>query len=856
MAGSETRGIFARAETHVAEATPRQLALFREKVPDHIPVTVHGLPDIAAMKAAGMDAHVAEYDRRVRALAEWDRHHEAGVSKGDCDRIVAGALGVSARTVRNWRALAKAGHAGLVPAWGNRRGTTTLPYELQREVKDFYLDPRRPTMAQTYRHVVTSWYAGDGRELPHRTTVERFIREHVKPIEKLTFREGRRAYRAHAEPKVTRELPAHPNEVWCADHRIWDVMVLDETKAGKPRPRRPWVTMIVDVHSAAIVGYRICRTPSAVSVAHALRMAIGVFGLPEKFVRDNGREFTAKRLGGKPERLRNPHARDLADSNRWPACLPEEVERSGIWQILGVELITALPYHPWSKPIESIFHAFSRQWENLLPGWTGRDARARPEILAKHMAEGKILRWSEFEHTFDCEVGHWNVKHVCGDRDRPPFAYYEGHVARVPSPDTLAFLLQDVRKGGRVTAKGVQLGGRHYWSDELAIYVGDRVDIRWDPGDPKWAFAYTSDDRVIALQPLPTATWAGFNEANAIAKRGARIQRAYLAERHREIAGACDVEGKDPTGAFRTVAARIRREQMGPIAEGYTAEVQQKAIAEAAEPDEEWTTIYERDPELRRIRELRRKLGDDTAPKPVTPAPADPGMMALHYASRLTLDEGMCERAHTRAQKLVRKLGKAVAEPFWNARGDRSAPAVLEALEDVGRILHTKGGWRALQAAHEADRNFLTYFLSVPEDEPQVEDGRGKPVTRPRTLAEHVVDLAERDDDPGSPAGLVAYCLRRLQLTRAHAECDDDRLRWGPDAIRDAVVRVKRDLVDLHEQGRLAEAHPEDLGVLAQLGILSERTARELDVHDMRALVVPADVAAIGQLWEGRRVAC
>ena len=103
-----------------------------------------------------------------------------------------------------------------------------------------------------------------------------------------------------------------------------------------------------------------------------------------------------------------------------------------------------------------------------------------------------------------------------------------------PSPDTLSFLLQDVRQG-RVSAQGVKLGGRWYWSDELALLVGARVTVRGWPG-AEWAFVYSPDDRVIAVRPKPLADWqTADGPANRLARRGAKAQRAYLGAVRREL---------------------------------------------------------------------------------------------------------------------------------------------------------------------------------------------------------------------------------------------------------------------------------------------------------------------------------
>ena len=114
------------------------------------------------------------------------------------------------------------------------------------------------------------------------------------------------------------------------------------------------VDVTCDVASAAFVGWRVSLQPNAAVVCHSVLNAIQRFGLPEHWLRDNGKEFTAKRLGGKPLRgsLADPAPADLGDAERWPALAPDDVVNSTVWQHLGVQLHTAIPYSSGRKLVE------------------------------------------------------------------------------------------------------------------------------------------------------------------------------------------------------------------------------------------------------------------------------------------------------------------------------------------------------------------------------------------------------------------------------------------------------------------------------------------------------------------------
>jgi transposase InsO family protein len=64
---------------------------------------------------------------------------------------------------------------------------------------------------------------------------------------------------------------ARANAMWQADHTPLDVLLLDETGT----PAKPWLTVIEDDYSRAIVGYRLSfQEATALTTALTLRQAI------------------------------------------------------------------------------------------------------------------------------------------------------------------------------------------------------------------------------------------------------------------------------------------------------------------------------------------------------------------------------------------------------------------------------------------------------------------------------------------------------------------------------------------------------------------------------------------------------
>lgn len=586
-----------------------------------IPVTPDGVPDEAAMEVQAPQ-HLATYRRRMRAVAlAQERVENADYGElGAAWREVANIVGKSARTIRRWcNDLEEYGPVALVPERGKDRGESrVIDGELDRKIREFWLQQDRPSVTQVWWDVVKPHCEGAG-QIPHISTVRRHIKRSVKPLEEAVFRYGERAYKVHHQPKVRRDLDKiSVNECWVADHRKLDVFVLKDGTAI-----RPWLTAIVDWKSAAMVSWRICERPGADTVCHALRTALLQVGPADYFYRDNGKEFVAKRLGGKPDRLKKASADDLEAADRWPAGMPGEVLEASVWDLLGIQMITAIPYSSWSKIIEPLFGAYAKRYENRIPGWCGSDAKERPERLQRDIDQGNLLTWDQFGEAFARLMQDYHTSRPVGDRDKPPLAYYAGYEARIPSEQTVDMLLQDQRRA-KVYPDGITLeyrGEKHlFWCSDLALWSGARLDLRWDPARPADGLvAYLPTGERLAVPLAEKAHPLEYGEVNIERRRAAKQQREHLAAVRDEISGACSVEELDRFGMRRMVVARKeaeanemggdgpkRKQQDLPAAD---AEAQRQA--EARERGEDVEPADERDPYgevADRYGRLRKKL--------------------------------------------------------------------------------------------------------------------------------------------------------------------------------------------------------------------------------------------------------
>src|SRR5207237_1304264 len=112
--------------------------------------------------------------------------------------------------------------------------------------------------------------------------------------------EGTKAYSDSFDLVHRREADG-PNVIWQADHSELDILVKDE----QGKPRKPWLTIILDDYSRAVAGYFLFfSAPSAIQTALALRLAIWrkpqpgwhICGIPQVLYTDHGSDFTFRHL--------------------------------------------------------------------------------------------------------------------------------------------------------------------------------------------------------------------------------------------------------------------------------------------------------------------------------------------------------------------------------------------------------------------------------------------------------------------------------------------------------------------------------------------------------------------------------
>jgi putative transposase len=157
--------------------------------------------------------------------------------------------------------------AGLCRQPRRDRSTHRLNAQLVQLIEGLALRQPVPTAAAVYRQVAII-APQQGWPVPSYRSVCSIIGR-MDPGLRTLAQDGSKLYQEAFDLLYRREA-TRPNEMWQADHALLDEWLLDPS--GKPR--RPWLTVILDDYSRAVAGYLLSfQAPSALQTALALRQA-------------------------------------------------------------------------------------------------------------------------------------------------------------------------------------------------------------------------------------------------------------------------------------------------------------------------------------------------------------------------------------------------------------------------------------------------------------------------------------------------------------------------------------------------------------------------------------------------------
>jgi putative transposase len=265
-----------------------------------------------------------------------------------------------------------------------------------------------------------------------------------------------------------------PLEYWQMDHTVIDCIIVDEQT--RRALCRPWVTLIIDVHTRVVMGYYLSiHAPSSVSVAMAIMHAVmpkrewlkslGVddiafpyYGKPKAIGMDNAKEFKAKcfhyaakkhRIDLRFRRVRTPH---------------------------------------WGGHIERLNGTFQMGYVKYLPGATLSNVVMRGDYDSEKEA---ALTFSEFNVWFARAINiyHLEEHRMLGMSPHEKWLEsYTDSTGGLSHPPLLSdafeffvdFLPEETRA---ISRSGLVLNKIWYWSDDFKPLVGSKIKfvVKYNP---------------------------------------------------------------------------------------------------------------------------------------------------------------------------------------------------------------------------------------------------------------------------------------------------------------------------------------------------------------------------------------
>jgi len=394
--------------------------------------------------------------------------------------------GVSMRTLYNWLAMidgvAQSDRlAYLAPGHRSARRTAQradCSEEFWDYLKSDFLRPEQPSFSSCYRRAVRiaakeGWVAGNERSMRRRLKAE------VSELTQVLCRKGVDALKRLYPAQTRDRLSLTAMEAVNADYHRFDVFVRwpaqPGSNAGEGDIVRPQLVAFQDIYSGRILSWRIDRTPNKVGVSLALGDMIERFGIPERVVLDNGREFANKFLtGGVPTRYRFKVKDD---------------DIPGILTTLGVQVHWATPYSGQSKPIERAFRDLAddiAKDPRFSGAYTGNSPDAKPENygLAAIPLDTFIAIVAEGIEEHNARSGR-RGQTTAGRSILETFeaSYATAPIRKATAEQRRLWLMgaEGVRADARTGL--VKFMGNEYFSEWMHEIAGQKVVARFDPAD-------------------------------------------------------------------------------------------------------------------------------------------------------------------------------------------------------------------------------------------------------------------------------------------------------------------------------------------------------------------------------------
>lgn len=348
-------------------------------------------------------------------------------------------------------------------------------------------------------------------KIPSYDTVNRYINYLVKMDGKGTreyIARGKRYWKNQFMIKRLRNTgDLQVLEILVGDAHTFDCWVSVERANGKKQAVKPYLVAWIDMKSRCLVGWAICECPNQRVIKESLMHAIYPkkdkelpYGVPKYLLIDNGKDFTAQSLTGRPRTER----------------FTLDDDANGFIRCIGIEDdIRSIPYQPWSKAqVERFFGTVCGRFTKLIASYTGTLTGSKTsgkvyKNIEQMLEKGELMSIEEFADYFKkWIIEKYHVrKHqglmAQGEEIPAPISVFNNadryFKAAPPMAVTLSLMMEGIER--TIRRSGVQLtfGGQRfmYQNGELGNHEGERVQIKYNPEDITSVKVYTLEGKPI-----------------------------------------------------------------------------------------------------------------------------------------------------------------------------------------------------------------------------------------------------------------------------------------------------------------------------------------------------------------------
>lgn len=288
-------------------------------------------------------------------------------------------------------------------------------------------------------------------------------------------------------------------QIVMGDEHTFDCWVAYTHPNGKVTAVKPHLAAWIDMRSRAVMGDVMCKDANSDILKQSLlkMMYSEPGGIPEYLYIDNGKDYTAKTMTG---RSRNDRSGMDFDN-----------ETKGFYKSIGIkDDHRALPYEPWSKAqIERFFGTVCSQFTKWFISYTGTLTGSKTFAKVNKDVRGMIERgelmsleefyqaWSQWLHEVYMVKRHEGLRKA-GEEWQTPLSCFENaeRYEKAVPPKSYATMLMMKSEKRRVSNIGIKLMDKEYRSDELCDFIGQTVDIKYDPQDMGTIYVFQNGRKV------------------------------------------------------------------------------------------------------------------------------------------------------------------------------------------------------------------------------------------------------------------------------------------------------------------------------------------------------------------------